>query len=269
MDDLIQEPWWWNAPQPGAVRVRDGKIEVEAGCWELYNPFDIPNLPNTFAKVDGQKALVVFVQEYGLLGYAGLSEDRDPLEGDPVEWDLAHARAVRFALRLIQARNSASEVKALLEQSVTTIPMNAVIPTAPAGLEAVGHTFPQGQEYRFTLYNEEQWSKEFQTFVPYMLTTMVNGNTCGVRHRLCYQPILHIQLIAEALIEVIWHQVGEIAVMAWHQNGSRIRSCKECGLPFIVTDKRQQFCPKAAVPGERTGSICGARYRQRNRRNPE
>lgn len=267
VDNLIQEPWRWIAPQPGMVRVRDGRIEAEVGCWELYNPFEIPNLPNAFAKVDGQKALVSFVQQYGLLGYSRPSDALAPYEGDPVEWDLAHARAVRLALRLIQARNSANEVKALLEESITTIPMSKVMPTAPAGGKMVGHTFPLGQEYGFTLYNKEQWSKEFQHLLPQMIAYLVNANTSGVCHQLVYHPpLLNIQLTARGLIEVIWHQVGEMAVMAWHQNGTGLGSCKECGLPFIVTDKRQEFCPKAAVPGERTGSVCGARYRQRKKR---
>jgi hypothetical protein len=269
MDEPIQEPWRWILPQPGTVRVENGYIEVEPGHWEFYNPFDITNLPNTFAKVDGEKALISFVQQYGLLGYSGLSADpRGPYEGDLVEWALSHARAVRFALRLIKALSSGPEVKGLLEESITSIPMRSIFPEAPADLIATGHTFPEGLGYKFIPYAAQEWSNNFQHLAPQMLAYLVNNNTRGVRRQVVYKvpPGLQIQLSARGLIEVIWHQVGEMAVMDWHQEGSGLNQCRECGLLFLVTDRRQEFCPKAAVPGDRTGSICGARYRQRKKR---
>ena len=262
-DSQIEKIWLWTHPDPGAVWLEDATVFVNPGHWELYNPFNVTNLPNALAKVDGENALLSFIQDHGLLGYSGLAEDpRGPFEGDPISWALEHARAARLALRLIQAKDSNEKTRSLLEQSLATAPLNLAIPSAPENAVATGHLWPVGIEHRFILYQHSQY------IAPQVIAFLVNANTKGVRRQLAYDgKILQSQLAARALIEVIWYRLGEMAVSAWHDQATALRTCKECGLLFTVTDRRQQFCPKATVPGTRASSLCGSRYRKRKSRS--
>jgi hypothetical protein len=225
-----------------------------------------------------------------------MESTRGPYEGDPVEWILSHARSVNFALELItearlqraEAELAAEEkkaginraldkalvegrVRALVEKNITIIPFNTVVSNAPDGAKASGHMWPIGTSNEFAQYSAATWADNFEHLIPQMLSNVVNKNTAGVRPQLMYSGEgpngLQLQFSANALVEVVWYKVGEMAAMAWQRDGAGLRSCKACGRLFIVTDRRQMFCPKNSLPGQQIGSSsCGSRYRQRENR---
>jgi len=66
------------------------------------------------------------------------------------------------------------------------------------------------------------------------------------------------KLGARGLIEIIWLLVRDMAL------GGELRRCEECGAPFLVTDRRQRYCPPD-LPG--TNSRCAARAQKRRQRS--
>lgn len=259
-----QEPWRWIQPQPETVVVADGVVTVNQGYWDFYNPLALSNLPNALAHVETEKDAAAFVQRFGLLGYSGLADNpMGPYEGDPVGWMRAHARAVNFALKLIEATGDTAKATGLLQEFSATVPLADLYDGAPAGSEAVGHIWPVGIEKRFIPFSlNETWRENFHHLIPQILAHVVDGNTQGVRPGLSYSgETLTLQFQANALIEIIWYKVGEMAV-----SRAELRTCEECGTLFVVTDRRQRFCPKDTLPGQRGGSVCCERNRKRRQR---
>jgi len=225
-----QEPWRWIQPQPETVVVADGVVTVNQGYWDFYNPLALSNLPNALAHVETDKDAAAFVQRFGLLGYSGLADNpMGPYEGDPVGWMRAHARAVNFALKLIEATGDTAKATGLLQEFSAT----------------VGHIWPVGIEKRFIPFSlNETWRENFHHLIPQILAHVVDGNTQGVRPGLSYSgETLTLQFQANALIEIIWYKVGEMAV-----SRAELRTCEECGTLFVVTDRRQR---EAAKPGKK------------------
>jgi hypothetical protein len=257
-----------NTPVCFADAILDGSLED-------FDPFDYPNLPNAFAKVDNEASAVAFAKKYGLLGYLLLAEDTatglvpqslatfgrsDGEPSEPVEWFLAHAAAVRFVLRLIKGLQDGDErgLGVLIDREAISMRL---------GKKTVkGHVAPVRNEVEvrpdsFISYLSDptpsQWAVAWIAF-------MVDGNTQSIRRILTpFQSTLWTGLYVKSLIEAIWYQVGEMALLSQEQDGKAVRACKECGTLFVVTDKRQQFCPGDAWSA---GSLCGARSRMRKTR---
>jgi len=60
-----------------------------------------------------------------------------------------------------------------------------------------------------------------------------------------------------SMIEVAYWQLLDAL------EGGEFRECEQCGKPFIMTDKRQKFCPKLQFENE---SKCAVLFRQQKRR---
>lgn len=110
-----------------------------------------------------------------------------------------------------------------------------------------------------------------------VIARLVSGNTTHVRQGLHHLLLrrgdskLAIGHMFYALIEVIWHHVGNMAVLADEGRGNRIGICEECGTSFVASRKPREghpeFCPPEMDQGR--GSRCGLRYRTRERRKRE
>jgi hypothetical protein len=96
---------------------------------------------------------------------------------------------------------------------------------------------------------------------------MVKANTVGVRQEL---SSLDGRLVyvwsAAALIEAVWQHVATWALEV--EAGGELRRCKECQRLFLVTDKRQEYCPPfpSAEKRKRGLSTCGYVARKKRQR---
>lgn len=267
------------------VEVRGGVIVAKRLYARPYRASDKPNLPNVFARIvaGGEKAAeeraVEFVRRYGPIGYVSLwvREHKTPWpaevpKGDPLAWVLGQARSVRFCARLIEslsnldARGVVRVLREnLVERSVTELGIQSDDPEVKeqvfSWIEGIKRTDQFVWLGRAANAREKVFAMARQ-----LIVAMVNGNTQGVRPRalrIAPSGRLEPAVVAPTLIENIWWKLGEWALTA-EARGERglVRLCKECGTPFLVTDRRQEFCP--GPPGQ--GSTCGYRYRKRRLR---
>lgn len=285
----IAVPWQWELPPHGSVIIKDEVITINqdapgtgTGKRESYNPFEITNLPNRLAKVEDRKGALEFVQEYGLLGYANLLPQNDAniafgiYERDPISWFLAQANTIRFVMHLLRLTQEKEEkhILSFMEEQTMKVPEITIHPyyeIGPEQLIAV-HLFAEGAETVITPFYSHYGKGEYHLLALQTVSHLINVNTAGVRRRFVIdakKPRFTTQLSANALIEVIWYLVGNAALISQEGNGKSIKNCKECNLPFIATDRRQQFCPPSAVPGKRQQSLCGAKWRMRKFREPQ
>ncbi|MFC2059010.1 hypothetical protein ACFLTS_05170 [Chloroflexota bacterium] len=276
------------APGGIALGERSYKISAEEFDSLLYNPMDYPDLPNAFAKVKDEKTAKKFVEGWGLLGYTHL---KNMAEAEPLDWVIQQAKSVKFVMNLIERLNNRSGnlgelIRFLKEESVNgkdaefrrirsryiTGYYNLVIGTdshVRAFFAPAAPTPDQTQSLLSGNYNytnigltDDDIVKEFTRRI---ITTCVNENTINIR------PFLDVKngdltacITYEALIEVIWYQVGDIGIRAQH--GTEMRVCEECGDTFLARDDRQRFCPALEMVVARKQSTCGLRYRQRKAR---
>ena len=260
---MFQESeWFWFKPE-GRVWHDMGHLYAKK-LKETYDPFKMQNLPNALAKVETSQSAIDFVGKYGFLGYRNHTNEDISL-GEPVNWFLAQSRSVRFGLYLLFCLQEQDDQKLteLLRTAEVKIRFEEVdlVDRYNLSLENITYEFAEGAELVIRNYPVSSLKENQQLFAKEILTHIINTNTKGVRRRLYVTAegkISH-QLEASALIEVIWHHVGDAAL----PSGNGIRICKECGLPFIVTDKRQRFCPGDDFS---SGSTCGTRYRVRKSR---
>lgn len=277
---MVGEEWAWAHPvmdtagQPTVV-VDNGHV-FYSQAWRPYYPFEFPNLPNRLAAVDSTKDIVGFVGKYGVLGYRKLNGD-DSTEvytvGDPVDWFLLQAKTVRFALQVLNAVHegkSDEQLKSLIYRNQIQIPLKTFITEASVTTETKTHCFAEGSEAVLRpVVQPGQWEGKHKALAVSIVSHLVNINTVGVRRVIGVKssdamPVVPFQFAqqysAGSLIGAIWHMVGDAAI---NTSGKGTRICRECGLPFIVTDNRQKFCPGDKFSSE---SLCGTRYRVRQHR---
>lgn len=286
---LEKKRWTWSRPthpfnpsSKAAVKIENGYI-FYSELWEPYFPFDFPNLPNRLAKVDNVASATEFVNKYGVLGYHAFYPDMEKeygtsyiyKKGDPIEWFLIQARTVRFALNLIGAIQEKDDgfIGSFIKDTTVTVPLKMFIERTPDKTKTLAHIFAIGPETGYIRYQGEDaiMKSEQRLLALQIVEHLVNSNTEGVQRRLDFagqwspdKPYRLVQTFsARSLIESIWHFVGEAALLSQDKKSKGVRTCQECGLPFISTDGRQRFCPGDEFS---KGSLCGARYRMRKHR---
>lgn len=273
--------WTWarpvhDIPDQEIVKIKDGYVFLNQ-TWERYHPFNFPNLPNRLAHVESAKDITQFVERYGVLGYQELTQENPRFDtytvGDPVDWFLQQAKTVRFALQLINAvqeDKDKEQVKKLIYSAQVQVPMRMFVEGAPEYAKTKAHCFAEGPETVFRpLIQPDIWEGKYKALAIQMASHLINTNSRGVsrviglmeKNSMPVIPCQFVQLLnGRSLIEAIWHQVGDAAL---NPSGKGTRICNECGLPFIVTDKRQKFCPGDEFSA---GSLCGTRKRVRELR---
>ena len=214
------------------------------------------------------------------------------LPHDPPEWFLSQAQTVRFALDLIKALGCLDDKQliATLEDHSVDLDRCANHTQHHSSSTRQNKTSIFGGDVISGVYvlqlGEERPNNIAQTVIistpigqsrssairehAYaLLALMVNRNTKAIRLgvRASSNGLVFCRE-ARALIEVIWYHIGEMALLIGRgknrltRPAQGIRMCEECGLPFVVTDRRQRFCP----PDFGSKSLCATRARQRRLR---
>lgn len=279
------------------VVVKDGLAHIEINYFDVYEPSEYPNLPTTFMKVSAGKELERFLREFGPLGWWELLDPEDQkrwpkssnreyiIVREPVDWIIAQAQTVGFALELIEALQADDEdrlSRVLLRRRLSvstpeTISIGDPSPTpdsyatyyvAKAGGYGGrgGRLLKNGGEYLggwYTtgFYSLGQGPRSLRAHASEIIVDLINANTAGVRETVRFDfasDAFGLQVTSRGLIEMIWLHVRNTAL------GGRLRRCDDCGTPFVVTDQRQRFCPPD-LPGGK--SRCAARSLKRRQRS--
>lgn len=280
---FLRKEWVWNKPiasPDGAgratVKVENGRI-FYAQRWSVYHPLNFPNLPNRLAHAESTTGAVKFVESYGILGYHSLiaeqSDDELFTTGDPLGWFLHQAKTVRFALQIINAlqeNKTEEQLSDLINNEMMLVPMKVLVKDTQEETKGPAHCFAEGADIVFRPALDREGKHNLIAFQ--LVCHLININiqnavrTIGIKTKRSVpteQYIFTQQFAFRSLIEAIWYMIGDAAV---NLNRRGVRICQECGLPFIVTDKRQKFCPGDPFS---SGSLCGGRNRIRRYRKSD
>ncbi len=258
-----------------------------------------------------------FLQRYGRLGFwqtPGLDGDLWPESRrtklmEPLDWIVAQARTVGFALDLIaglQVRDRRAVGAALERLRTGSGPLYANSDSVPprlrwdaAGRTSVRYAVAKGASYRGAQQQIDRsvpakerplpdyvasWQKE----ASYPLLGPDDENVFDHAGLIVADLVrFHLENLSYAfgwtgdqfavwpargsLLRAVWLQVQRAAL--WSRP---VRHCEECGAPFVASDARQRFCPPEIVwnaNGTFTQlglkSACAARNQKRSQRHPE
>ncbi len=230
-----------------------------------------------------------FLLHYGPLGYQKLKpDDRWPEHGEPLGWILAEAETVRFTLEVVDAllRHDEPALRAALAKRRLPETEGAEDQEAEAAshIGRARYAVCRDAEHHGSSWDpaNEPWLRSDTGWCDptaiYLFPT--EGETALADHagRLVADLITHHAPHREdgfswrdgrfremaaigPLLCAVWLHVKRAAL-----GESEIRSCQECGAPFLVSDQRQQFCPPEEVGGK---SRCLGRQQMRLRRREE
>ncbi|MBM3131731.1 MAG: hypothetical protein FJZ95_01695 [Chloroflexi bacterium] len=284
------------AVQPKEVVLKGNILRVgplQSAIGARFDPFKSENLPNAFARIDKarargetpEKAAISFESRYGALGYHTLvmRAGGKPVGGDPLDWVLAHAGAVRFALDLIMALDPGNnEILAdFLKDRARYVKGTPTCDWEDDNLYgsfdvAIGasygpHWFSRQIPPILGDRVEPVKGELVRSFAIAILAYLVTANTEGVRY--CFREDggrMTAYRSWDALIEVIWALVGDMAVSATEQDKRKgklahIRGCALCHTPFLAHHGRERYCPPPEGSKE---SLCGRTARMRKLRKP-
>ena len=276
----------------------------------VYDPFGRPGLPNALGKVKDERSALEFARRFGPLGYTGYQGaapeagggDEKGVKivwrwdlsgpGDPTEWVYAQARSVRLVLELLETLEDGRQLSletvfrrhCPYRQLLRDVALDAPFLSQrlsfqrvdPAPQDAAGGTprawyvvtlpVARGDSAGDRLYSAPS-PRELAASV---ITDLVNENTQAMHQILKWDAGTSQFSLARgalSLVEVIWWHVATAAV------DGQVKLCDLCHAPFIVTDRRQRFCPAAydyldprtmkTRPGR---SRCAALYQKRKER---
>ncbi len=280
---FLSKDWVWYKPLASPDGVGRATVKVENGRifyvqrWSVYHPFSFPNLPNRLAHVESTTEAVKFVESYGVLGYQALIKEQSSDDlfttGDPLGWFLHQAKTVRFVLQLINAlqeNKTDEQLSNLINNERMKVPLKVLFKDTQEETKGPAHCFAEGSDIVFRAALDREG--KYNLFAVQLVSHLININsrnvvrTIGIKTKRSTpteQYVFTQQFAFRSLIEAIWYMVGGAAV---NLNRKGVQICRECGLPFIVTDKRQKFCPGDAFS---SGSLCGGRNRVRKYRKSD
>ncbi len=262
--------------------IENGVLRSHGPIARRYLPGAYPQIATDLAKIDGggERAVLAFAEDWGLLGYARLVEadkslpeaERNRridlvLSGDPMPWIQAHAHGVRVCTELIgalasQEPTAATDLAAYLDALRASY---AHVPQAegnPAVFHGVRH------EAQLTIFpsafvRDSEAGPE-RGRARSIIQGIVNPNLVDLQPRLTDWPALGelaLNYGFVALTDVIYWHLAQFAL-----GQGRLARCQECRYYFPQTDRRQRFCPPAGWRGEKAESRCAMRFRTRQRR---
>ncbi len=264
---MLEAKWLWAKAE--AVKAEDGIIKVvRPGA--TYHPLDMPGLPNALAKVTSVEHAIRFAKNYGLLvgKHKGKGPDERPVNGDPARWFIDEAAQVEYVMRLIEMLGHKDEFR--LYEFMNAEPSAGVsrlfkwAEEKQARKKVVLATTPdetvQLSGYRRYGSHQGAMSSGFsdtEDDAQRIVSTIINTYTEHTRRiiRSTDEGLVGV-FTPVTLLGAIWWLIGDAAIAG----PDSIRLCEECNTPFIVTDKRQHFCPP---PPDSAASACGIKSRRR------
>ncbi len=230
-------------------RVVDGVLVEDGPVAALYVAMAHPELPAELARVHSADDAVAFAGRYGLLGFREQILDmgdvmpaaqltvarqfnrqrRKQGEGDPIEWVLAHAAAVRLVLALAHGLklNDARQLSRTLapyraqHQGVAVITVREARPAEPV---------PSLIDFPINV-------DEAPALARRIVAELVNANLRARRRiaRETLRPYFGLYALIDC---VYWLLADEVS-------GGRLRQCPTCEGIFTATDDRMKYCPPA------------------------
>jgi hypothetical protein len=261
---------------------RSGRIFESGRFVRHFDPFQEVAAIGELAKVaSGHLSPLDFSRRFGLLGYRGLAMRRlddsrlmrtalrnavtrgiDPevavlraadrieekqkqMQGDPIDWIVAHARSIQTVLTFIEA----------LEDGNTHCIREMLRTYDPKGPYAhLDEIVSIGSSYDEVLNDPIYRSTHPAFFARDLMGLFINANISRIYRQLAVgqrSGRVRSDLRFYGFIEVIYWLLADRAAKE-----SGVRGCEYCGAQFVVTDERQRFCPPP--PGIKQ-SPCGSR----------
>jgi hypothetical protein len=224
-----------------------------------------------------------FLSTYGPLGYQLLKPELAwPEQGEPLGWLLAEAETVRFALDLISAlqEHDSAALEATLSRrrvrsgedtgdeersDLTPTSMRyAVCRDVEHHGWHLGTGHPRGLDHGWydpvAFYPlPGQSAADLRGHAGRIVANLVRAHHPSQEGELVFREGRFAEVIEERpLLAAIWLHVKRAAL-----GDVDVRHCAACGAPFLVSDRRQQYCP-SLVSGEK--SRCSTRQQMRRLR---
>jgi hypothetical protein len=273
-------PDYWQVASEYAIE--NGVLRAHGPIARRYLPGAYPQIATDLAKIDGggERGVLVFAEDWGLLGYArlveadkSLSQDERNrrldlvLSGDPIPWIQAHAHGVRVCTELIGALTSqeptaATDLAAYLDALAASYAHEPEAEGNPAVEHGLRH------EARLLVgsgaFTRDSEAGPERGRARTLIQGVINPNLADLQPRLTDWPALDelaLNYGFVALTDVIYWHLAQFAL-----GRGRLARCQECHYFFPQTDRRQRFCPPAGWRGEQAESRCAMRFRTRRMR---
>ena len=269
--------------------VMNGRLRATGHEIRRYDPLADEHIVSEFAKLyeGDENAVVEFARRRGLIGWGVIGEPIPvagvPEDTDPLSWVWGHARNVRMVLQLYRylqrndhgglasfldtySERALSEIEGEIERAggrwIPPMSVPASFGTEE-GMIIVMHQhsslpimFPRGEP-----------AKAAERIIAEIIDPNLGHSILwmGLQYRVYTDP-LHLVLECPFLLAAIYWHLANIVTA-----GRTVARCQDptCGALFVVTDRRQRYCPPPAVWKGTTGSLCAARHRKRRQRQKE
>lgn len=251
--------------QDGKIKpIIDGEVCNVGYSRNEYFPMGRTELPGEFAKVASGKEedVLAFFRKYGMLkGNIPISFKKDDsawsekvARGNPLGWVITHAKAVQLVMELSDALDKPSKLKDMIQRLTVVLP---------------GMNEP---EIRFTIPRKSletnTWTKAGQLFEPepksaalFIISSIINENIRTVSRCLQVENQSIVSLFTtHDLLDCIYWLLADAVV------SGRVKTCEECGSPFVADNEKRRFCPP--TPHEEI-SRCMNRAKQKRHRSKQ
>ncbi len=269
--------------------VKDGRLCATGDEVRRYDPLADEHRVTEFAKLyDGnENAVVEFARRRGLLGWGVIGEPHPEamvaLDTDPISWVWGHARNVRMVLTLYRylqqkdhdgltsfldtnSERALSKIEGEIERASQWPPPMSVPASfgTEEGMIIIMHqhsslpiTFPRGEPAKAA---------------ERIIAEIINPNLghwgmlwVGVQYQVYTDPLHLVFECPYLLAAIYWHLANIVTA------GRTVARCQDptCSALFVVTDRRQRYCPPPAGWKGTTGSQCAAQHRKRRQRQKD
>lgn len=228
------------------------------------------------------RAITAFYRRYGRLGFAELRdpEQHFPEHGEPLGWIVAEAHTAAFAVALLDNVNN-EDVRGL-ERALDSRLRRLPEPQSGTERSLPGRSVPYlvarrvrshggAVDLREPFVGDERFWYDESAFYRRMseqerdlfahggqiAADLVRAHLAFLQYTFIYRDGRFLELpIGGPLLRAIWLQVKATATQRL-----TVRRCRECGAQFVVTDKRQNYCP-ALQPGGKSPCLTRAQMRR-------